>query len=185
MLSLTLAVFKNDIYTPADAAITLFGGFYVVILASFFMAVRELGTGLDGLYCFLLAFLPDIGADSLAYEIGSRFGKHPLIPKVSPKKSVEGSIAAFAASILISLILGLVFTLTGIFTAVPLWLYPIVGLGTGLVSQVGDLAASVIKRYAGVKDFGKLIPGHGGVLDRIDSLLFVFPLVYFILRVVM
>ena len=133
----------------------------------------------------LIVLLTDIAADTAAYEVGSRWGKHKLIPAVSPKKTVEGSIGAFGGAILAALIMGLLFTLTGWFTGLKLYWYPVIGLMVGFLAQVGDLAASMVKRYAGIKDFSNLIPGHGGVLDRLDSLMFVFPAVYYLVRLVM
>ena len=182
---LTVMVFKHKKYTPVDAAVTVFGGMYVTVLTSFAFSLRELDGGKGGLYIFLIALLTDVAADTAAYEIGSRIGKHKLIPAVSPKKSVEGSIAAFGGSILASLILGVLFIYTGWFTKLALYWYPVIGLAAGFLSQVGDLAASMIKRHAGIKDFSNLIPGHGGILDRLDSLIFIFPVVYYFIRLVM
>ena len=182
---LTVIVFKHDKYTPADAAITVFGAFYVTVLTSYSLSLRELDGGKGGLFLFLLAFATDVAADTAAYEVGSRWGKRKLIPAVSPKKTVEGSIGAFAGAILGALLLGMLFTFTGWFTGLKLYWYPVIGLMVGFLAQVGDLAASVIKRYAGIKDFSNLIPGHGGVLDRLDSLMFVFPTVYYFVRLVM
>ncbi len=182
---LTVMVFKHDKYTPADAAITVFGAAYVTVLTSYSMSLRGLDGGKGGLFLFLLALLTDIAADTAAYEVGSRWGKHKLIPAVSPKKTVEGSIGAFGGVILAALIMGLLFTLTGWFTGLKLYWYPVIGLMVGFLAQVGDLAASMVKRYAGIKDFSNLIPGHGGVLDRLDSLMFVFPAVYYLVRLVM
>ena len=182
---LTVMVFRHEKHTPIDAAVTVFGGFYVVVLTSYAFSLREMDGGKGGLFLFLLAMLSDVAADTAAYEIGSRFGKHKLIPAVSPKKSVEGSIGAFAGSIIASLIMGVLFIYTGWFTKLALYWYPVVGLLVGFLSQAGDLAASMIKRYAGIKDFSNIIPGHGGIIDRLDSLIFIFPAVYYFVRLVM
>ncbi len=176
---LTVLVFRHDKYSPADGAVTLFGALYVMTLTSFGFSIRELDGGNGGLFMFILAMASNISADTMAYEIGSRFGKHKLMPSVSPKKTVEGSVGAFAGAVAGSLILGFLFVFTGWYTGLRLYWYPVIGLAVGFLSQAGDLSASVIKRYAGVKDFGNIIPGHGGVLDRIDSLMFVFPAVYY------
>ena len=185
LVILTILVIKHDKYTPVDGAITVFGALYVTILTSYAFSLRELDGGKGGLFIFLLAFLTDVAADTMAYEVGSRIGKHKLIPAVSPKKTVEGSIGSFVGSILAALIMGILFIYTGWFTKIALYWYPVIGLVVGFISQIGDLAASVIKRYAGIKDFSNLIPGHGGVLDRLDSLMFVFPVVYYFARLVM
>jgi phosphatidate cytidylyltransferase len=112
--------------------------------------------------------------ETMAYVVGSTLGRHKLAPMISPRKTVEGAVAQVAASVLTGLALGA-------------WLLPDCGLGValaggallGVVGQVGDLAESVIKRSVGTKDAGGLIPGHGGVLDRIDSLLFNLPAFYY------
>jgi phosphatidate cytidylyltransferase len=185
LVILTILVIKHDKYTPIDAAVTVFGALYVTVLTSYAFSLRDLEGGKSGLFIFLLAFLTDVAADTMAYEVGSRIGKHKLIPAVSPKKTVEGSVGSFIGAILAALILGMLFIFTGWFTRIALYWYPVIGLVVGFVSQIGDLAASVIKRYAGIKDFSNLIPGHGGVIDRLDSLMFVFPLVYYFVRLVM
>ena len=119
------------------------------------------------------------GTDTFAYEVGRRFGKHKLTA-VSPKKSIEGSIGGTIGSIVIALVytyivqkyvdLGLSYLLVGI-----------AGMVLSILSQIGDLAASSIKREMEVNDYGNLLPGHGGMLDRIDSLMFIAPFAYFLL----
>jgi len=113
----------------------------------------------------LLAVLPLWAGDSAAYFVGKKLGKHALAPKISPKKSWEGAIANFLACIAISLAL---MPLLGH----PWWLHALAGALCGVFGQMGDLYESKMKREAGVKDSGSLLPGHGGLLDRIDSLLF-------------
>ncbi len=181
---LTICVFQHDKHNVADNAATLLGGYYVVYLSSFFLSVRQLDGGKGGLYMFILVLLGCISADTFAYFIGCRFGKHKLIPAVSPKKSVEGSVAAFVGAALMLSIYGVIMIQTGVFTAVKLLHYPILGLIIGGLAQIGDLTASAAKRYTGVKDFGKLIPGHGGILDRIDSYIFVFPIAFYYLDLI-
>ena len=115
--------------------------------------------------------------ETTAYAVGSTLGRHPLAPVVSPKKTVEGAVAQVVASLATAAALGA-------------WLLPacslaaLLGAGVllGVVGQIGDLAESVIKRTVGLKDTGALIPGHGGVLDRIDSLLFNLPAFYYVSR---
>ncbi|MBO4312365.1 MAG: phosphatidate cytidylyltransferase [Desulfovibrionaceae bacterium] len=109
-------------------------------------------------------------SDTLAYFAGSRWGRHKIWPKVSPKKSVEGSIAGLFGSVLIASLAGIAWG------AAPLWHFALLGAGLGVAAQFGDFFESALKRACGVKDSGSLLPGHGGVLDRIDSLLFVIPL---------
>ena len=181
---LALCVFKHNKHNIADIAVTILGGYYVAYLSSFFISVRQLDGGKGGLYMFILVILGCISADTFAYFIGCKFGKHKLIPAVSPKKSVEGSVAAFVGAALMLSIYGVIMIQTGVFTEVKLLHYPILGLIIGGLAQIGDLTASAAKRYTGVKDFGKLIPGHGGILDRVDSYIFVFPIAYYYLSLV-
>jgi phosphatidate cytidylyltransferase len=110
--------------------------------------------------------------DSAAYLIGTKFGRHRLAPKVSPKKSVEGAIADLVASAITAFLVGAWF---GLWPQMP-WFGLLSGLAISVVAQAGDLLESKLKRLAGVKDSSSLIPGHGGMLDRIDSLIFVMPL---------
>ena len=107
----------------------------------------------------------------MAYFFGMRFGKHKIWPKVSPKKSVEGSAAGLAASVVVAVCFGLAFGVpeTGISD------YALLGLVLGVMAQLGDFFESALKRSRSVKDSGNVLPGHGGVLDRVDSLLFVIP----------
>lgn len=127
------------------------------------------------LYTFLLVWL----GDTAAYFFGSRWGRHKLSPYLSPKKSWEGAAAGLLASIAVAI--GLV-PLLGLDLAYP-WA-ALLGALVGVLALLGDLAESLLKRQAGVKDSGRLIPGHGGMLDRVDSLLFVVPVVYYFLQIV-
>lgn len=119
--------------------------------------------------------------DSAAYFAGSRWGRHKLLPSASPKKSIEGAIAGLAGSVLVGVLFG-VFVLGGlpVFAISPMS-GAVIGLITGIAAQLGDLAESVLKRDAGVKDSGTLLPGHGGVLDRFDGILVTLPLVYLLI----
>ena len=124
------------------------------------------------------SFVVPLAGDTLAYFIGSRFGKRKLIPAVSPNKSVEGAAAGLFGSVLGALI---VYGITAACVEAalpPVWHYVLLGFVGGVAGQMGDLFASLIKRHCGVKDYGKLFPGHGGMMDRIDSVLFMAVLVY-------
>jgi len=123
-------------------------------------------------------FVVPLAGDTLAYFIGSAFGKHKLIPAVSPKKSVEGAVAGLFGSVLGALI---VYGITAACVEAalpPVWHYVVLGLVGGVAGQMGDLFASLVKRHCGVKDYGNIFPGHGGMMDRIDSVLFMAVLVY-------
>jgi phosphatidate cytidylyltransferase len=124
----------------------------------------------------LLLFVIVWVGDSAAYYGGRAFGRHPLAPKISPKKTVEGAIAGLMGSIVAGAIAGVVFL------GEP-WLSIVVISGvTGVVGQIGDLAESALKRSAGVKDSSSILPGHGGILDRLDSLFFAAPVFFWLFR---
>ena len=142
-------------------------------------AVATLAVGL----MFLIALMNDL----MAYEVGMRIGKKKLSPILSPKKTVEGSIAGICASVIIAMVLPQLVRLATVYvpfwqqyqtTFPPFWFFALMGLVGGVMGQVGDLTASMIKRYCGIKDFGAIFPGHGGMLDRIDSILFTGVVVY-------
>jgi len=127
----------------------------------------------------MTSFVVPLAGDTLAYFIGSRFGRRKLIPAVSPNKSVEGAVAGLGGSLLGALIVYVVAGLCVGFAAMPpVWHYVVLGVLGGVVGQMGDLFASLIKRHCGVKDYGNIFPGHGGMMDRIDSVLFMAVLVY-------
>jgi phosphatidate cytidylyltransferase len=115
--------------------------------------------------------------DMMAYFIGMAFGKHKLCPALSPKKSVEGAAGGLLGGIVAGTVL--FFLQPWLKTDYPLWVFLALSPICSVLGQIGDLAASVIKREMGIKDFGKIFPGHGGILDRFDSLLFALPAVYF------
>ena len=127
------------------------------------------------MYGLMLNWAGDTGA----YFIGRPFGKHKLAPRVSPKKSWEGSIASVITSVLLAGAYLLHFV-----PSVPLWHVVLLTVGANVAGQLGDLAESAMKRGAGVKDSGSILPGHGGFLDRVDSSLFALPLIYAYLRLV-
>ena len=118
-----------------------------------------------------LVALPLWLGDTAAYFIGKRFGKTPLAPKISPKKTVEGAIANLVTAVVASFLIGALLN-NNLVSPIPQTALLAVGLITGILGQVGDLLESALKRSAGVKDSGNILPGHGGILDRIDSLLF-------------
>jgi len=160
-----------------DVALTFTGVVYVAWLAAYMVLLRDwphrLG-GLDGRDLIFFLFLVTWATDTGAYYIGSHFGRTKLYPKISPKKSVEGAVGglAFAAGIA-------VICKYGFYHELPVGDAVVLGLVLGVVGQVGDLAESMIKRSARVKDSGGIIPGHGGMLDRIDSMLLNAPALYY------
>ena len=166
-------------YTVADLSITILGAFYVCFLFWYLMMSINLR---GGEYAVLFILLAAVATDTCAYFIGTFFGKHKLIPEISPKKTIEGAVGGALACVLAISLYGML-VYNKVAPPSPVWAYIIMGAACGIVAQIGDLAASCIKRYCGIKDFGKLIPGHGGILDRLDSAILLSPLVYIFLTV--
>ncbi|MGI6315898.1 MAG: phosphatidate cytidylyltransferase [Christensenellales bacterium] len=115
----------------------------------------------------LIPSMSDIGA----LFIGKTFGRHKLAPDISPKKTIEGAVGGMICSILTGLLIGVIALTTNYFAGLALWEYLIIGFVCGMAAQIGDLTASALKRYTGVKDFGTVFMSHGGVMDRMDSIL--------------
>ncbi len=137
-------------------------------------------TKIDGIYFLVFAFFSAWMTDIFAYFVGSKLGKHKLCPKISPKKSVEGAIGGVLGAVLLNALLLLVFN-KFFFEGTSKISYVVVvilSIVLSIISMFGDLAASTIKRNFGIKDFGNLLPGHGGIMDRFDSALFVLPVLY-------
>ena len=129
---------------------------------------------IGGTYFYLLTLVGAWMTDIFAYFVGVLFGKHKLIPDVSPKKTIEGAVGGLVFCILGFVGFGLLYNHFWIMegsTALPIWFMIIMGFFVSVVSQIGDLSLSLLKRKYGIKDFGKIFPGHGGVLDRCDSVL--------------
>lgn len=134
-----------------------------------------------GKYYILIAFIIAFSADSGAYFVGRALGKHKLAPVISPNKTVEGALGGVASAVVLMLLYGLILDKSFGFDVI-YWYGIIYGVLGALISMLGDLSFSVIKRQVNVKDYGNLIPGHGGVLDRFDSMMLVAPLVELLLR---
>ena len=162
-----------------DIAITGFGIIYII---GFIMFIPLIYMSEHGKLLIWYLAISAWGTDTFAYLVGIKFGKHKLTP-ISPKKSIEGSIGGIVGSTLIAIIY--TYFINKICNAGISYL-AITGIGVALsvLAQIGDLAASSIKRYVDIKDFGKIIPGHGGMLDRIDSILFIAPFAYFLLTMI-
>lgn len=174
-------IFSNLKITIIDIAITLFSLIYIPFMFSFIKLIMMMdGSRILVWYVFLGAF----ACDTFAYIIGSKIGKIKLAPVISPKKTVEGAIGGIFGTILAYLVLTYIairyfaidFNLVYIIMA---------GIIAGIAGQLGDLSASAIKRYCKIKDFSNLIPGHGGILDRFDSTLFVAPVMYMFFKIFM
>lgn len=131
-----------------------------------------------GLHLLVICITECFATDVAAYLAGSRYGKRKLLPRVSPNKTLLGSAAGMAAAVVFCLGYGLVLRLFGL-AQVRFGLLIVYALGANILAQFGDLSMSVVKRITGIKDYGNLIPGHGGLLDRFDSLIFVLPYTLF------
>lgn len=161
----------------SQVMLTFFGFFYLSFLLSFLYITRMTEYGSLSVW---LIFIGAWGADTCAYCIGMLFGKRKLAPVLSPKKSVEGAIGGTVGSALLGLLFAFVFYKKGFLQTETLYIYPVTCFMAAVLSIFGDLFASAIKRKYDLKDYGHIIPGHGGVLDRFDSILFVAPMIYFV-----
>jgi len=143
---------------------------YIPLMTGFLILIRGLA---GGAYLVFLLLAIIWSGDTMAYYTGRLAGRHPMCPSISPKKTVEGMVGGLAGSTLAALILG-----PRWFPAAPLPFHPLMGLAVGCFGQLGDLSESILKRWAGVKESGGILPGHGGLLDRIDGLIFSAPVFY-------
>lgn len=154
-----------------NISLNLLGTVYIGFLFAYILLLRFIPP-VNTVFYVLFAFLVTWANDSAAYFVGVNFGKHKLCPAISPHKTLEGSLGGLAAGLITSTILAVIFKK-------PLIPYAILGIAAVVAGQVGDLVESMMKRNAGVKDSGEFLPGHGGVLDRFDSLLFAGPIIYY------
>lgn len=168
---LFLLRFRELANVSQHLALVLLGLLYLPLLLGHLSLLRSLPLGRE--WIFLVLFIVMSG-DSGAYFIGVRYGKRRLYPAISPKKSIEGAIGGLVGSFFGALFFKLMF-----FSALSLKDCLLLGLGLGALGQLGDLFESMLKRSFGVKDSGTLIPGHGGILDRLDSLIFAFAPAYY------
>ncbi len=180
VLLLAVYVLSFPKYNSEQVSMVFFGFFYVALTMSYIYRLR-ISDG--GAYSVWLIFIASWGADTMAYLTGILIGKHKIAPVLSPKKTVEGCIGGVVGSTLIGLVYSLIFKddLSAVYSN-PVLLFTIVSVAASIVSMIGDMAASAIKRNKEIKDYGKLIPGHGGILDRFDSVIFVAPIIYFLLK---
>jgi len=171
----TLVLLLQEKRTVKDGITTLYGILYIPLLMSYIIRVDLLESPP---YAIWVIFIIAFATDTFAYFSGRALGKHKLCPRVSPKKTVEGALGGLTGSIVAC----------GVFAyfVIPeaLISFMILGAIGSVVAQMGDLSASMIKRWTGIKDFGKIMPGHGGVLDRFDSIIYTAPLVYYYITMV-
>jgi phosphatidate cytidylyltransferase len=179
---MTMELFRRDCELAVfHISTTIFGVFYVAWLGSHVILLRQLGEGVVGTdyggFFVILAFALAWGTDTGAYFVGHSIGKTKLLPRVSPSKSVEGAVGGFVVAIVVGLIAKL--TILPILTVADAL---VLGLLSPAMAVLGDLVESLMKRDVRIKDTSRALPGHGGMLDRFDSVLFVAPLVYYYLR---
>jgi phosphatidate cytidylyltransferase len=176
MMLMSIYVFTFPKYKTEEVTAAFFGVFYAAVMLSYLYQVRAMT---DGAYLVWLIFLSSWGCDTCAYCAGSLFGRHKMAPRLSPKKTVEGAIGGIAGAALLGFIYASFFGKNMLEIRNPQVACAIACAIAGMISMIGDLAASAIKRNHDIKDYGNLIPGHGGILDRFDSVLFTAPAIYF------
>lgn len=169
---LAVAVFRAGRTTYASVMGVMGGSFYITVAFSSMVLIRYMP---NGAYLFLLPFIGAWVSDTFAYFTGRFLGRHKLAPIISPKKTVEGSIGGIVFAVGVFALYGLFLSSRG-FTPNYLALC-LAGLFVSVLSQIGDLALSLLKRECGIKDYGRLFPGHGGVLDRFDSVIATAPII--------
>lgn len=170
-------VFTYPQYKADQVMMAFFGFFYVAVMLSCVYLTRMLP---NGAYYIWLIFLCSWGCDTCAYCVGMLIGKHKMAPVLSPKKSIEGAVGGVVGAALLTVIYGMVFKHAMGISTTQVYVMAGISAAGALVSMVGDLAASAIKRSYQIKDYGKLIPGHGGILDRFDSVIFTAPIIFFL-----
>jgi len=177
MAFMALYVLTFPKFNSRDIMKSFFCFIYGPIMLTFIYMTRELP---NGQYAVWMIFISSWICDTAAYCVGMLIGKHKLAPVLSPKKSIEGAVGGVVGSALVGgLVSYFVFAPNIAMENVTLW-FTIIAAAGAVISQIGDLAASGIKRNEEIKDYGKLIPGHGGVMDRFDSVIFTAPIIYFL-----
>ena len=175
ILILFVYVFGYPKYRAEQVMAAFFGMVYVAVMLSFIYLTRNLP---DGKFLVWLIFLCSWGCDTCAYCVGMLIGKHKMAPVLSPKKSIEGAVGGVVGAAL----LGVIYAAA---TQGKMAEYALICAVGALISMVGDLAASAIKRNQNIKDYGKLIPGHGGILDRFDSVIITAPVIYYLAKLIL
>ena len=182
LLAMTVIIFKGKVAFDSMVS-TVFPMLYPGLFFSLIITLQDLDTRMASTLALILTFFIASVNDTFALFIGLRFGRHRLSPQISPRKSVEGAVAGLVSSVLFAMLVPWIAMriapshpqLQAQLAASPLpplWAFAILGLVAGGLSQIGDLVASLVKRHCGIKDFGTIFPGHGGMLDRMDGILF-------------
>lgn len=180
ILSFCVEIIRHKHAPLVNVGATIFGSIYVGWLIMHLVVLRGIDgtitvgpyTKEAGAWLVMFTFLATWASDTGAYFVGRFLGKKKIAPTLSPNKTVEGSVGGFAGAVILSVIVGMVLHLP--------WYHGLaLGVIFGVLSQLGDLSESAIKREIGIKDFGNVMPGHGGILDRFDSMLFAGPAMYY------
>jgi phosphatidate cytidylyltransferase len=163
-----------------DIKVVLSTGFLTWFVTLFMSAIMLLYHHYE-IYGVLLVFICAWGTDTFAYFTGLFFGKHKLIPHVSPKKTVEGAVGGAVGSMILCLVYARILALLTVYQGDIRFyiMFAVLGLAASMLAQIGDLAASALKRDCEIKDFGTIFPGHGGIMDRFDSVVFIAPFIYY------
>lgn len=175
VLASLLYLFDTDNKRPIDSMVTILGTFYIIYFSSHIVMIDKSAKSAMVWTVVLCAF----GTDIFAYFAGYLFGRHKLCPKISPRKTIEGAIGGILGSLILCTFFGYLIFGESIIHFI------VIGVLGSIMAQLGDLTASIFKRKMGIKDYGNLIPGHGGILDRFDSVLFTAPFVYYYVVLVM
>ena len=194
-LLMSIFVFTFPKYKAKQVICSFFSFVYGPVMISFVLMTRLLRSEKDmlpsptpgleefhfftlGFFAVWMIFIAAWGSDTCAYFVGVLFGKHRVTPRLSPKKSLEGYIGGVVGAGLLGVLYGAVLMWTGHVSADMLWCFAVLGVCGSFFGLVGDLAASAVKRDFDIKDYGKCIPGHGGIMDRFDSVIFTAPMIY-------
>ncbi|MFG6328180.1 MAG: phosphatidate cytidylyltransferase [Lachnospiraceae bacterium] len=175
MVFMACYVISYPKFNSEQVTMLFFGIIYVTVMLSFVFKVRFVH---DGHLFVWFIYIGAWGSDTCAYCVGKLIGKHKMPSKLSPNKTIEGCLGGVAGAALIGFIFAMVFYDNKDIW----WQLPLIGAVSSVISQIGDLAASAIKRNHDIKDYGNLIPGHGGILDRFDSIIFTAPVVYYLVQ---
>ncbi|RHS55649.1 phosphatidate cytidylyltransferase [Clostridium sp. OM05-9] len=177
LVILAIYVLTYPNYKDKEIMAAFFAFVYVGVMLSYVYLIRDMK---HGLILVLLIFVSSWGNDTCAYLVGRAIGKHKMSPILSPKKSIEGLIGGIVGAGILGVVFGLIYN-HFMQVAHSVWIFALIGAVCALPAVIGDLAASAIKRNNDIKDYGKLIPGHGGILDRFDSIIFTAPIMYYLI----
>lgn len=184
ILTMMVYVFAFPKYKAEQIIHSFFAFIYAPVMISFSLMTRMMSSDMDvpmynvGFFAAWMIFISAWASDTCAYFVGVTLGRHKLAPVLSPKKSIEGAVGGVLGATIAGIIYGKLLECCGVFGVGRIWIFALLGMCGSIVAQIGDLAASAIKRNFDIKDYGNCIPGHGGMLDRFDSVIFTSPLIY-------